>query len=370
MYPVFSACDKLTRQASPVLFAVTMGTGAISILCYNFPYGKDTKLTLVLSLAFFLLNLALFIIFTVLNAVRYFRDHDAWLKLLADPVFSMYTACFPMAATTLINVAVDVVYGHYGLGGLASFTSSGLYARNTQQKHSLDTMTSTWLLPVVTLTVAASSGGVLAKALQAHSARHAMTTIFFSVSMVVVGLAIVMMILTIYLLRLIVHGLPAGSKIISSFFPPGAIAQPAFAILLIGENFQAMLPCRTGEDTSSFLSQASTGETIYILCVCIAFCLWSFATAWILFALPAMQHVMRHTKIPFQQPFWGLVFPNGVYANLTIRLASVFQSRFFRVFGTIYALITLLLWLFVFMRSIGASLASSRATSMTQVLVV
>ncbi|KAF8997918.1 voltage-dependent anion channel [Cyathus striatus] len=363
MYPVFSACDKLTRQASPVLFAVTMGTGAISILCYNFPYGKDTKVTFVLSLAFFLLNLALFIIFTVLNAVRYFRDHDAWLRLLADPVFSMYTGCFPMAATTLINVAVDVVYRHYGLGGtgflyfiwivwwidvaISVLCCWGvIHLMNTQQKHSLDTMTSAWLLPVVTLTVAASSGGVLAKALQAHSARHAMTTIFFSVFMVVVGLAIAMMIITIYLLRLIVYGLPAGSKIISSFLPLGPMAQSAFAILLIGENFQAMLPYRTGEDTSSFLSQASAGETIYILCVCIAFCLWSFATAWILFALLAMQHVMRHTKIPFQLPFWGLVFPNGVYANLTIQLASVFQFPFFRVFGTIYALITLLLCAF------------------------
>lgn len=42
----------------------------------------------------------------------------------------------------------------------------------------------------------------------------------------------------------------------------------------------------------------------------------------------------------------------GVYANLTINLADTFDSTFFRVFGAIYAIGTLILWTFIATRTV------------------
>lgn len=176
------------------------------------------------------------------------------------------------------------------------------------QKHSLQAMTSVWLLPVVTLTVAASSGGVLARALQKYSPLHALISVTVAVFLVIVGLTLALMIITVYLLRLIVYGLPPGPTILSVFLPLGPTAQSGYAVLLIGQNFKSLLPLDHGN--SDFLQSNSTGETINVVCVCIAFLLWSLALMAIIFAFIGIQDGIRQTRIPFKLPFWGLVFPN------------------------------------------------------------
>ena len=82
-------------------------------------------------------------------------------------------------------------------------------------------MTAVWLLPVVTLVVASSTGGLLAKALRPHSATSALVTTTFSFVMVLIGLSFALMIITVYLLRLITYGTPDITLILSSFIVLG-----------------------------------------------------------------------------------------------------------------------------------------------------
>lgn len=169
-------------------------------------------------------------------------------------------------------------------------------------------MTAVWLLPVVTLTVAASSGGVLALALQKYSPFHALISVAVAVFLVTVGLTLALMIITVYLLRLIVYGLPPGPKILSVFLPLGPTAQSGYAILLIGQNFKSLLPLDHG--SSAFLRSRTTGDIVNVVCICIALLLWSLALMCIVFALLGIQEIVRQTRVPFNLPFWGLVFPN------------------------------------------------------------
>jgi tellurite resistance protein TehA-like permease len=168
-----------------------------------------------------------------------------------------------------------------------------------------------WLLPVVTFVVASSSGGILAAPLQEFSPSHALITVVFSIFMVTIGLSLSFMILTIYYLRLMVYGLPEGATILSSFLPLGPIGQAGFSILLIGKNVKSLLPLTYGD--SEILRASTTGDTINVICLCISIVLWSFATMWVIFALLGIQEVARESRIPFKLPFWGLVFPNGLY---------------------------------------------------------
>ena len=82
-------------------------------------------------------------------------------------------------------------------------------------------MTAVWLLPVVTLIVASSTGGLLAKALIPHSTKLALLTTTFSIVMVLIGLSFALMIITVYLLRLITYGTPDVALILSSFIVLG-----------------------------------------------------------------------------------------------------------------------------------------------------
>ncbi|KAF5385743.1 hypothetical protein D9615_002515 [Tricholomella constricta] len=322
----------------------------------------------ILALFFFFLNLFLFVLFTALTIIRFTLYPHTWISILHHTTLSLYMCCFPMGATTLINVAVEVINVDYGFGGpgflyfiwavwwvdvaISMLCCWGVvHIMTTTHTHSLQAMTAAWLLPVVTLTVAASSGGVLARALEQYSPLKALISVAVAVFLVTVGLTLALMIITIYLLRLIVHGLPPGHKILSVFLPLGPTAQSGYAILLIGQNFKSLLPLDHG--TSEFLRSGSAGETINTVCVCIAFLLWSLAVMCIVFALLGIHDSVRQTRFPFMLPFWGLVFPNGVFANLTINLSVTFDSSFFRVLGAIYAIATLLVWIFVASRTVA-----------------
>ena len=169
-------------------------------------------------------------------------------------------------------------------------------------------MTTLWLLPVVTLIVASSSGGVLWPAIQVYSQLHALQTLAISVFMVTAGLTLALMILTIYLMRLILHGLPPGTAVLSVFLPLGPTGQSGYAILLIGQNITKLLPFPSQSYT--FLNSTSTGEVVEVVCICVSFLLWSLATMWILYALLAVYSGLRQSRIAFAVSFWGLVFPN------------------------------------------------------------
>ena len=193
-------------------------------------------------------------------------------------------------------------------------------------------MTAMWLLPIVTLIVASSSGGVLCRPIQVYSQSHALLTLTSSVFMVTVGLSLALMILNIYLMRLIVHGLPHGSSTLSAFLPLGPTGQSGYAILLIGQNINKLLPFPS---QSTFLNSSSTGSAVEAMSICVSFLLWSLATMWLLYALLAVYSGLWQSRIAFKVSFWGLVFPNVTIPSFPILIAYhlfiYFKSNSFRV---------------------------------------
>lgn len=263
---------------------------------------------------------------------------EVWRIMLHHPVQSLYLGTFPMGVTTLLNVALTIINQKYQIGGtpflytlwalwwldvglsilccwgMVHFMSvtilrvvmdSDFSPRYTAQKHALEKMTAVWLLPVVTLIVASSSGGLLAKALEGT---YALVTAAVSVFLVTIGLSLACMMLTVYLLRLIVHGIPQGVSVISVFLPLGPTGQAGFSILLAGEYYKHALPLASKD--SEFFALSSVGDIVYVFCVAAAFMLWALASMWVGFALLGVQSVMRQGRIPFKVSVWGLIFPN------------------------------------------------------------
>ncbi|KAJ3735679.1 voltage-dependent anion channel [Lentinula guzmanii] len=343
------------------------GTGSISLLFHAFPYGNETQTFIIFTFIFFFLNLTLFILFCAITITRYIMFPDIWGLMIRHPAQSLFTGTFPMGVCTLLSIAVGLISEKYRLGGKAFlYAMWGLWwldvaisiiccwgmvhIMETSQKHSLQSMTAVWLLPVVTLIVASSTGGVLSSVLQEYDPGYALFTQISSVFLVSIGLSLALMLLTIYIQRLIIIGVPQGGNVLSVFLPLGPTGQAGYSIILAGQYFKEALPLRHGGST--FMNDPSTGNIIYVVCICGAFILWALASMWMLFALLAVCDELRKTHIPFRVNTWGLIFPNGVYANLTIALGSTFDSPFFRIWGAIYAVFTLLLWSFVAVKTV------------------
>lgn len=357
----------VVRHFTPAWFTVTMGTGSIAVICHNFPYNTQSPFATYLALAFFFLDLALFVLFTAISVARYTLYPKIWHRMIHHPVQCLYLGTFPMGAATLLTVAISAFRETFDLGrplvytvwalwwvdvviSLSCFCGT-LHMMKGFQKHSLESMTLRWLLPVVTLIVVSSAGGVIAPVIAAYSPGGALITLTFCVCMVAVALPVVMMMLTIYLLRCMIYGYPRGSLVLSSLFPLGPFGQAAYAILLIGSGLRSMLPASFG-DTQGLFQSATTPVIVEAVCVMIALVLWAIETMWLVFALLAVMHAIQSEgRFSFELSFWGLIFPNGVYANITIMLGSTFSSNFFRVCGSAYAIATLLLWLCVFVQT-------------------
>ena len=187
--------------------------------------------------------------------------------------------------------------------------------RIIHQSHSIDSMSATWLLPVVTLIVASSTGGILSSALGEYNVKQALDTLTVSIFMVTVGLSLAFMILVIYLQRLITYGIPPERNILSVFIPLGPTGQAGYSVLLIGEGFHMLLP-RAAEANSYFLSADLTPMIIDICCISISFILWSLATMWMLYGFLSIYTGLRRFSITFRITSWGLVFPNVCLLNL------------------------------------------------------
>ncbi len=69
-------------------FSVTMGTGIVSILLHNLPY--NAKWLYWISVVVFVVNVALFVIFTCISVIRYTMYPEIWGAMIRHPTQSLF----------------------------------------------------------------------------------------------------------------------------------------------------------------------------------------------------------------------------------------------------------------------------------------
>ncbi|KAH7338156.1 voltage-dependent anion channel [Rhizoctonia solani] len=343
----------MTRNFSPVWFAVIMGTGAVSTLLHNFPYGSQPVLH-GFGLAVLILNVCLFGLFCALSVIRYIKYPGTFRLMYMHPVQSLFLGCFPMGFSTLINASLNAyqayglsqsfLYALWGLWWLDSILALAvyflmLYVMVTRHDHSVKALTAVWLLPAVTPIVPATTGALLARAILPYSTSHTTITLFISTILLFLGLGITFMILPLYMLRLVTEGLPPNPMIISMFLPVGPCGQGGAAFVLIGQVFGEI--ARRGANRNLLLAEAQP----WILAgVCGGFFLWTFGVWWILLTIFGIYETFKSQRPKFAAGFWGMVFPMGVYASLTSQLSETFDSEVFKVLSAILSAVVFLLW--------------------------
>ncbi|KAG6007533.1 hypothetical protein E4U21_005834 [Claviceps maximensis] len=324
---------------TPSWFAVTMGTGIVSMNLYSLPYNAQWLQHI--SHAIFGLNVFLFIAFLGISIARYVMYPKIWWAMISHPGQSLFLGCLPMGFATIINMMIFCCK-HWGdwliylawvfwwVDVLLSVTTaiSMPFIIMHLHKPALSSTTAALLLPIVPAVVAAATGGIVAEALPDHE--HALTTLVVSYILWGLGECLSACVLALYFHRLTIHSLPPREVLVSVFLPIGPLGQGGFGIQQLGKVALQLLP-KTHVFEAAGVDVTRGSEALYVLGVFIGMMLWGFAFAWLCFALISLGTVR---DFPFNMSWWAFTFPLGVWANCTCILAFNLDSAFFNVTAT------------------------------------
>ncbi|WP_436905319.1 TDT family transporter [Acinetobacter johnsonii] len=334
----------IIRQFTPNWFTVSMGTGVVALIVSEFPMLK--ALTWQLGTGLWYFNILLFVLFSVLYSLRWaFYPHEA-KQIFQHPSMSLFLGTIPMALATILNgflkygqpiygdtavqIAQTLWYADIVLALLVAWAVP--FAMYRHQKHALQQMTAVWLLPIVACEVAASSGGLLLGHLAADT--HAVAILLASYVLWGISVLPAFAILTILMLRLVLHKLPEKELAVSSWLALGPIGTGALALLILGQQAPTVLVSIDLAEMGQLFQYAGIFGSLILL----GFGLW-----WLGIAVMTTLHHAKQ-ELPFNLGWWGLTFPLGVYTLAILTLAQQLNLAFLYAVGYAFAAILMLLW--------------------------
>ncbi|WP_185982717.1 TDT family transporter [Aureimonas mangrovi] len=343
---------EVVRQFTPNWFAVTMGTGVLSIALAQ--VGRSVPVLHGLAEGLWLFNTGLFVLFTGLYAGRWIFFFDGARRIFGHSVVSMFFGCIPMGLATIINgflifglprfgsAAVEIAHALWWLDA-AMATLCGIaipYMMFTRQSHSVDQMTGVWLLPMVAAEVVAVSGALLAPHLTDPQSQFTILTVSYILWALSVPLA--MSVLVVLVLRLAVHKLPHASMAASSWLALGPIGTGALGLMTLGAASPAILAANGLERF------AGTVEGLGFVG---GLLLWGYGLWWLAIATLVTLRYLRE-GLPFNLGWWGYTFPIGVYALATLKLGTILPVPAIHVFGVALVVLLAAVWTIVAARTL------------------
>ncbi|KIY01589.1 uncharacterized protein Z520_03141 [Fonsecaea multimorphosa CBS 102226] len=342
---------RIIRNFTPSWFIITMSTGVLSIMLHQLPYNGHWLR--VISVIFFVVNLVLFLTFTALSTLRYTLYPRLFLAVLKHPHQSLFLATFPVGLATLVNMTVLVCAPEWGHGlailawvlwwivaVLALTTCFHLtFVIMTHRRGKLEEMTALYLIPIVAVVIAATSGGLVAGAIP--NPQHQLWTLVISYILWGVGSPLSWITLTIYFLRMTLHKPLKREVIVSLLLPIGPLSLSGFSIIVLSKVAKHLF---LTTHTLPHLSETSPGEVLYIISFFVGLILWGFSIVWF---IVAVMMVATSGRFPFNMGWWGFIFPVGVFTLLTITIGEELESRFFKILSCVLTAACVAMWLVI-----------------------
>ncbi|KPW39748.1 TDT family transporter [Pseudomonas syringae] len=335
------------RQFTPNWFAVTMGTGILSLALAQLP--GNSALLRNLGEALWFLNIGLFVLFSVMYACRWLLFFNEARKVFGHSTVSMFFGTIPMGLATLISGLL--VFGPARWGDsivpvaealwwldVAMALACGVlipFMMFTRQEHSIEKMTAVWLLPVVAAEVAAACGGLLTQQLATPDAQF--TVLITSYVLWAYSVPVALSILVILLLRLALHKLPHESMAASSWLALGPIGTGALSMLVMSSDAPAVFAAH---------GLASVGSVAAGVGVIAGMLFWGLGLWWMALAVLITARYFKQ-GLAFNLGWWAFTFPLGVYALATLKLGATLHLGFFDVFGQGLVGLLAVMWLIV-----------------------
>lgn len=344
----------VVRHFTPSWFAVVMGTGVVALVLGRLPLGGP--LLAPLGEGLWWAAVLLFVAFLVLFAARLLRHPDTLCPMLQHPVQSMFLGALPMALATL--VAGLCLYGLPRWGATALGWAHALwwldvalalgvallvpYLMVTRQDHALERLTAIWLLPIVAPEVAAGAGGALAAQLEGPAAVRVLLVgyLLWGLSM-----TLAFSLMTLLLLRLVLHKLPENEFAATGWLPLGPLATGCLGLLVLG---------RAAPHALAGGVLAPVAQACAQLGLIGGLALWGAGLWWL---GSATLFTVRHwrERMRFNLGWWGFIFPPGVFVLATLELYEHTAFELFSALGQGLAAVLLVVWGLVLTRTLAGA---------------
>ncbi len=350
MSEFLSRADEQLKGFSPAYFAMAMSTGIVSIASHLLGLGLIAK-------ALFAINIVAYVVLCILLILRIIRHRSALLADLTDHQRSFgFLTIVP--ATCLLGSQV-ILIGHrftsaivlLGVGIvlwiLLTYTIFTVLTIKEHKPTLAEGINGAWLLAVV----ATQSVAVLAALLAAHWEQPVkLHANFFALSMWLWGGMLYIWIISLIFYRYLFFRFSARD-----LSPPYWINMGAMAISTMAGSLLIL-----NSTDAPFLNSARPfleGFTIFY---------WATGTWWI--PIIAILAVWRYgyKRLPFEYDplYWGAVFPLGMYAAATQRMASAMDLHFLDAIPRVFLAAALAAWLATFvgmLRSLFRRLGPARS---------
>lgn len=318
----------------PGYFALVMATGIISIASHLLGIRFAADILLVANLVFY----------SVLCALTFLRMILFPRRLIADltdhargPGFFTFVASSSVLGTQLFFLTSfkTAAFWLWTVGFFIWFIVMYVFftaATVRSPKPTLETgINGAWLLAIVATQSLSILGVLLAGG---ELVTHQAQVLFVSLCMFLLGSMLYLLIISIIFYRLMFVNVEARA-----LTPPYWINMGAVAITtLAGATLTASI------DGWIFLKEIEPflkGFTLFF---------WSTCTWWIpmLILLGGWRHLYKKEPIIYDPQYWGIVFPLGMYATCTFKLAQVFEFDFLMFIPGVFICLAFLTWALAF----------------------
>lgn len=236
---------------------------------------------------------------------------------------------------------------------LAVLVSLGmLFFMFTRQQQTNETLSPSWLLPIVACVVAAASGSVVAEALAPYNPQLARATLIAAYVVWGLGVPLAFMVIPLVIYRFALGGPPDATHIGSVFLPLGPCGQGAYGIINMGVVARKL----AYSGTSIVAKIGGNGalriaDTLYAAGLVTGLILWGLALAWYILGMGLFLRQIKKQPSLLTEGFglglWALTFPIGVFGTSTIALGNELESTAFKVIASFIAVQVILTWMFV-----------------------
>ncbi len=330
-----------------------MGTGILAI-CASISPVRFPGLAEI-GRALFLVDLALFVAFAVLLAVRLIRSPETLGATLVDVDVAQAWGAPPMAAFTVAvgllrigpaffgepacNAAAQVLW----IAGAAISIASAFvvpYMMFTQHELTTKGTYGSWLLPVVPPIVASVPAALLLPTWP-----HAIAGSMLALAYGLLGIGVVLagILIVIFYSRLLFDNVPSPALVPTMWIVVGPLGQSVAGFLALGSVAHLVWP--------EFAHGLLAAGLAYALVI------WGFGTYWLAMAIVVTLRAVR-LRMPFTLGWWAFTFPVGTLTAGTYGLYGATHAAIFLVAGAGTLALLAAMWALVTYRSLGHIVAS------------
>lgn len=315
-------------------FITIMGTGMSSTILQGFPYPTHwLRVCGYIMFGVCSCCLAWTVTHFVYTMVQFPKERR---KYLFDISCAPFLGCLAMGYTSWLIGLTDILDGRgaillyvlWWISNVISLITAWVipffFLKGSEIRTSQFTMV--LLLPLVSLTVTASAGGVIGKILPENLQ---LSTIVLSLLFAANAIIASFMVLTIYSYRLLIYHFPPKLVIFTSFIPMGFLGQGAFAIQLCGQNFYKYM------STGGAITERSNIEGLIIQWVLVLTALFLESLGFFI-TFFAFASVLSHGKHDFHFGWWAMTFPLGTMSHATALTYELTGWGAFHVLSAIY----------------------------------